>query len=137
MWNLNKRVENVLFTWVMERVGRDHICCVCWNLVPRLVEVFAALASAALICTQQTNGMKILPLNRTANMMEIPKIGCFMLCSVEGEKEDRSQGNRKRRDLKINPKSPRETVSRESKTVHPLRVFAQLSTETTHAHVST
>ena len=55
-------------------------------------------------------------------MMEIPKIGCFMLCSVEGEKEDRSQGNRKRRDLKINPKSPRETVSRESKTVHPLRM---------------
>lgn len=39
----------------MERVGRDHICCVCWNLVPKL-ELFmflAALASAALIYTQK------------------------------------------------------------------------------------
>ena len=39
----------------MERVGRDHICWVCWNLVPILVDVFAALASAARICFKQNN----------------------------------------------------------------------------------
>ena len=41
----------------MERVGRDHICCVCWNLVPRLDVVFAALASAARICTRRNAEM--------------------------------------------------------------------------------